>query len=124
MYPNSIDSIDFIDFIDFIIYSEEDSIPLNENELSIVVHIVKKKALFNNYMFYQQQYQPNMEVMNFFAGRTQQQQHAQSLLDFISIQQSNYLQQIAKYNEVLRKYNTVLCLSFHPKLSFIESLFI
>ena len=59
-----------------------------------------------------------MEVMNFFAGRTQQQQHAQSLLDFISIQQSNYLQQITKYNEILRKYNTV-CYQLSQPLIFI-----
>lgn len=81
---------------------------LNTHELSVILTVIKKKEILDYYTHYCQEFQPRMSVMCYLAGCHQHYQE-ESLGTFIDRQQHIYLQQIARYSEIVRKYNTVSC---------------
>lgn len=68
--------------------------------------MIKKKGIFDYYNRFCEEFQPRMSILYHLAGCHQHYQE-ESLDTFIDRQQHIYLQQISRYSEIVRKYNTV-----------------
>ena len=77
------------------------------NELSIILTVIKRKSVLNFYNAFCNTFKPNPLTMDYFAGRSQQYDN-DSLSSFLERQKVNLRTQIIKYDEKVRKYNTVL----------------
>ena len=77
------------------------------NELSIILTVIKRKSVLNFYHAFCNAYKPAPLTMDYLEGRHQQYEN-DSLSSFLERQKVNLRAQIIRYDEKVRKYNTVL----------------